>query len=198
MNKRIGSGGRTRGDALGPSAPCPRAAHALTYTLPHPSPPLPAPPPADLREFCTHAADHEHKRLILAGLDGDFQRRRFGQVLDLLPLADSVTKLSARCKYCAEEAAATAGQQQQLGQLQQHQLGQGQQQHASSAASAAVFSLRLVATADGRQELVGGADVYAPVCRRHYVQLAGVGAGEGGAAAVQQQGSSSAGGGGGA
>lgn len=34
---------------------------------------------------------------------------------------------------------------------------------------AAVFSLRI--TADSRQEVVGGADVYAPVCRRHYVQL---------------------------
>ncbi len=36
--------------------------------------------PADLHDFCSHAADHEDKRLVLAGLDGDFQRRRFGQV----------------------------------------------------------------------------------------------------------------------
>ena len=34
----------------------------------------------DLQEFCGHAADHEHKRVVLAGLDGDFQRQRFGQV----------------------------------------------------------------------------------------------------------------------
>ena len=34
---------------------------------------------------------------------------------------------------------------------------------------AAVFSLRI--SADTRQEVVGGANVYAPVCRRHYVQL---------------------------
>ena len=66
------------------------------------------------------------------------------QVLDLLPLADSVTKLSARCKFCAQEQRRTA----------------------------AVFSLRIAA--DSRQELVGGADVYAPVCRRHYVQLTSV------------------------
>ena len=37
---------------------------------------------------------------------------------------------------------------------------------------AAVFSLRI--SADTRQEVVGGADVYAPVCRRHYVQLSQV------------------------
>lgn len=36
----------------------------------------------------------------------------------------------------------------------------------------AVFSLRI--SADSRQEVVGGADVYAPVCRQHYVQLAAV------------------------
>ncbi|EFN54017.1 hypothetical protein CHLNCDRAFT_25389 [Chlorella variabilis] len=93
----------------------------------------------DLKEFCAHAADHEHKRLLLAGLDGDFQRQRFGQVLDLLPMADSVTKLTAHCKFCDQRRVA------------------------------AVFSLRI--TADSRQEVVGGADVYAPVCRRHYVQL---------------------------
>lgn len=98
----------------------------------------------DLREFCAHAADHEHKRLILAGLDGDFQRQRFGQVLDLLPLADSVTKLTAHCKFCSQEQRRVA----------------------------AVFSLRIAA--DSRQELVGGADVYAPVCRRHYVELSAV------------------------
>jgi thymidine kinase len=37
---------------------------------------------------------------------------------------------------------------------------------------AAVFSLRI--SADTRQEVVGGADVYAPVCRQHYVQLSQV------------------------
>ena len=34
----------------------------------------------DLREFSLHAADLEHKHIVLAGLDGDFQRQRFGQV----------------------------------------------------------------------------------------------------------------------
>ena len=34
----------------------------------------------DLVEFCAAAADHEAKHVIVAGLDGDFQRRRFGQV----------------------------------------------------------------------------------------------------------------------
>lgn len=90
----------------------------------------------DLLEFCTEASDHEHKQVIVAGLDGDFKRQRFGQVLDLIPVSDSITKLSADCAYCGQPA---------------------------------LFSLRIAA--DQRQEVVGGADKYAPVCRHHYVCL---------------------------
>lgn len=55
----------------------------------------------DLEEFCTRAADVDGKEIIVAGLDGDFMRRKFGQVLDLVPHADDVTKLTARCAKCA-------------------------------------------------------------------------------------------------
>ena len=58
------------------------------------------------------------------------------QVLDLVPMADKVTKLGGRCAYCSSKA---------------------------------LFSLRIAA--DERQALVGGADKYAPVCRRHYTEL---------------------------
>lgn len=34
----------------------------------------------DLLEFCTEASDHDNKHIVVAGLDGDFQRQRFGQV----------------------------------------------------------------------------------------------------------------------
>lgn len=34
----------------------------------------------DLLEFCTEASEHENKHIVVAGLDGDFQRQRFGQV----------------------------------------------------------------------------------------------------------------------
>ena len=55
----------------------------------------------DLLDFCTRAADEDGKEIIIAGLDGDFKRRKFGQVLDLIPHADNVTKLTARCAKCA-------------------------------------------------------------------------------------------------
>jgi thymidine kinase len=31
---------------------------------------------------------------------GDFRRRRFGQVLDLMPLADTVQQLKSICSVC--------------------------------------------------------------------------------------------------
>lgn len=60
-------------------------------------------------------------------------------MLDLVPMADSVLRLKARCAYCSE---------------------------------AAPFTLRIAA--EEQQELVGGADKYAPVCRKHYNALSSV------------------------
>ncbi|KAJ6332350.1 hypothetical protein OIU76_010687 [Salix suchowensis] len=88
----------------------------------------------DLYDFCHDVADHEGKTVIVAGLDGDYLRRSFGSVLDIIPLADSVTKLSARCEICGKRA---------------------------------FFTLRK--TEETQTELIGGADVYMPVCRQHYV-----------------------------
>ncbi|XP_010252688.1 PREDICTED: thymidine kinase a-like [Nelumbo nucifera] len=87
----------------------------------------------DLYGFCCKAADHDGKTVIVAGLDGDYMRRSFGSVLDIIPLADSVTKLTARCEFCGKRA---------------------------------FFTLRK--TEQTQTELIGGPDVYMPVCRLHY------------------------------
>tara|TARA_B110000285_G_scaffold235190_3_gene315445 strand:+ start:5415 stop:5954 length:540 start_codon:yes stop_codon:yes gene_type:complete len=42
------------------------------------------------------------KHIILAGLDGDFQQKRFGELLDVIPLADEVIKLRALCMICKD------------------------------------------------------------------------------------------------
>ncbi|CAN1143229.1 Pentatricopeptide repeat-containing protein At5g64320, mitochondrial [Linum perenne] len=88
----------------------------------------------DLYDFCREAADQDGKTVIVAGLDGDYMRRSFGAVLDVIPLADSVTKLNAHCKLCGKPA---------------------------------FFTLRK--TDETKVELIAGADVYMPVCRRHFV-----------------------------
>ncbi|RDY03616.1 Thymidine kinase a [Mucuna pruriens] len=88
----------------------------------------------DLYEFCCKAADEDGKIVIVAGLDGDYLRRSFESVLQIIPLANSVTKLTARCEVCGK---------------------------------CAFFTLRK--TKQREIELIGGADVYMPVCRLHYV-----------------------------
>jgi thymidine kinase len=36
----------------------------------------------------------------LAGLDGDFKQEKFGELFDVIPLADEVLKLRALCMIC--------------------------------------------------------------------------------------------------
>lgn len=55
-------------------------------------------------------------------------------MLHIIPLADSVTKLTARCELCGKRA---------------------------------FFTLRK--TEQRETELIGGADLYMPVCRLHYL-----------------------------
>ncbi|KAK1423995.1 hypothetical protein QVD17_19306 [Tagetes erecta] len=88
----------------------------------------------DLYDFCCKAADHDGKTVVIAGLDGDYLRRNFGPVLDIVPLADTITKLTARCELCGKRA---------------------------------YFTFRK--TDETKTELIGGADMYMPVCRQHYV-----------------------------
>lgn len=88
----------------------------------------------DLYDFCCNAADIDGKTLVVAGLDGDYLRRKFGSVLDIIPIADTVTKLTARCELCGKRA---------------------------------IFTLRK--TDEMQKELIGGANMYMPVCRQHYV-----------------------------
>jgi thymidine kinase len=50
--------------------------------------------------------DNHKKTVICAGLDGDFKRDPFGDVLRLIPHAEKVTKISALCKRCGDGTSA--------------------------------------------------------------------------------------------
>ena len=41
-----------------------------------------------------------NKRVYICGLDGDFERKKFGQILDLIPYCDKVQKLHSLCGIC--------------------------------------------------------------------------------------------------
>ncbi|XP_056323732.1 thymidine kinase, cytosolic [Danio aesculapii] len=60
----------------------------------------------DTVEFCEEMANMG-KTIIVAALDGTFQRKAFGNILNLVPLAESVVKLNAVCMQCFKEAAYT-------------------------------------------------------------------------------------------
>ncbi len=54
---------------------------------------------ADLYQF-TILMLEQNKTIYISGLDGDFKRQKFGEILDLIPLCDKVTKLQSLCGLC--------------------------------------------------------------------------------------------------
>jgi thymidine kinase len=54
---------------------------------------------ADLYEIVVEMLKRD-KKVYICGLDGDFERKKFGRILDLIPLCDKVTKLTSLCSMC--------------------------------------------------------------------------------------------------
>ncbi|NDB36656.1 MAG: hypothetical protein EB023_15245 [Flavobacteriia bacterium] len=96
----------------------------------------------DLIPFVRTVVDRDMKHCVVVGLDGDAERRPFGSVLELVPLCDRVTKLTAMCKRCRDGTPALFT-------------------FASGLASAA-------ANVEG-VPCIGSDDLYIPLCRRHYL-----------------------------
>jgi thymidine kinase len=59
----------------------------------------------DVVEWVEERVERDHKIVFVCGLDGDYTRGKFGQWLDLIPLADEVVKLSALCAFCKSHPA---------------------------------------------------------------------------------------------
>lgn len=53
----------------------------------------------DIEEFVKKLLSNG-KKVYVCGLDGDYERKKFGQILDLIPLCDKVTKLTSLCGMC--------------------------------------------------------------------------------------------------
>ena len=53
----------------------------------------------DLYEVVVDMLKHK-KHVYICGLDGDFERKKFGSILDLIPLCDNVKKLKSICSIC--------------------------------------------------------------------------------------------------
>jgi len=57
---------------------------------------------SDLIEYCLLWCEKYNKNLIVSGLDGDFERKPFGSLLDLIPYSNTVEKLNAFCTICKD------------------------------------------------------------------------------------------------
>lgn len=89
-----------------------------------------------------------HKFVICAGLDGDFECKKIGHLLDLIPIADKVKKLRARCVVCIEL------------------LKRSDLKNIDAIKAKAPFTAKFVS--DQSQICVGGSESYASMCRYHH------------------------------
>ena len=53
-----------------------------------------------LIEFCKIHVETYKIHVIVTGLDSDFKREKFGHIIDLIPIADNITKLKSYCRDC--------------------------------------------------------------------------------------------------
>jgi len=59
----------------------------------------------NLKKFTINALSN-NKKLYISGLDGDYQQNPFGEILDLIPMCDNITRLYAFCKVCKDSTKA--------------------------------------------------------------------------------------------
>lgn len=103
----------------------------------------------DLEQCVLRWVNSYNKKIILAGLSGDFKRKKFGQFLDLIPQADSYTSLKSYCKVCAKP--------EDFGLNKKRKI---------------VYALFTHRTENSEEQIkVGGSESYFPVCRECYNRL---------------------------
>jgi thymidine kinase len=56
----------------------------------------------DIVEYTLRWCEVYNKNVIVCGLDGDYLRKPFGRLLELIPYADSILKKTAYCKKCSD------------------------------------------------------------------------------------------------
>ena len=54
----------------------------------------------DLYNCVDIIVNKKRKKVFVCGLDGDYKRKKFGSILDIIPLCDDIVKLKGICKEC--------------------------------------------------------------------------------------------------
>ena len=55
---------------------------------------------SDIVPFTINMVEEERKKVYICGLDGDFKRDKIGNLLELIPMCDKMTKLHSLCSMC--------------------------------------------------------------------------------------------------
>lgn len=55
-----------------------------------------------LYDFVKTAVERDKKHVVCVGLDGDADRKPFGEILSLIPLCDNVEKIKSLCSECGD------------------------------------------------------------------------------------------------
>ena len=58
----------------------------------------------DLKQVVINLVEKYNINIYIYGLDGDFKREKFGEIMDLVPYCDSITKLKGVCNNCDNNA----------------------------------------------------------------------------------------------
>jgi len=111
----------------------------------------------DLFEYVTNWADRLPIHIVVAGLDGNANREPFGDMLRLVPHAEEVERLSAFCSMCRDGTVATYSKK-MVGADPVPPL----RRDLSLQGAPFVRDLQ-------NQIVIGGADIYKPVCRKHFL-----------------------------
>ncbi len=94
----------------------------------------------DLVELCVQLAEVHNVKVIVSGLNSDFKRQKFGNICDLLPVSDNITKLYPFCALCAKNKILTP----------------------------ALFSKRTIVSDE--KIVIGDIHSYIPTCRECYIK----------------------------
>ena len=56
----------------------------------------------DIEDQVKHLVENSNKRVYICGLDGDFERKPIGNLLQLVPFSDHIIKLKSLCSLCRD------------------------------------------------------------------------------------------------
>lgn len=97
----------------------------------------------DLIEFIEISVERDNKFVVVCGLDTDFNRQPFGQMISIIPLCDSIIKLKALCMTCRNGTKALFSHRKNNNNLK---------------------------ASIGDKIVIGESDLYEPLCRKHYLE----------------------------